>query len=258
MPAPVNPFKKSLVEGDGLLVGLWVALASAHVAEIVAGAGYDWVLLDAEHGPNDIPMLAAQLAAVSRHPAHPIIRLPMGETWMIKQALDIGAQTLLIPMVETAEQAMQIASACRYPPEGVRGMGASLGRASDFGRIKDYAETANREICLVAQIESRLGIENADAILAVPGVDAILIGPADLAADMGYPGTSSHPEVMAVVDGLIRKIAAAGKPAGIMTTDPAMVAVAKAAGIRFIGVGSDVGLLMGGAAALAEASRQGA
>ena len=256
MPAPVNPFKKALCEGQDLLIGLWVALANSHAAEIVAGAGYDWILLDGEHGPNDIPLLAQQLAAVARHPAHPIVRLPMGETWLIKQALDIGAQTLLIPMVETGEQAAQIASACRYPPEGNRGMGASLGRASDFGRIKDYAETANREICLVAQIESRLGVDNADAILATPGIDAILIGPADLAADMGYPGTSSHPEVKAVVEALIARIRAAGKPAGIMTTDPDMLAVAKSAGIRFAGIGSDVGLLMSGAAALAKASRQ--
>jgi 4-hydroxy-2-oxoheptanedioate aldolase len=255
MPAPVNTFKRALAANDTLLVGLWVALASPHVAEVCAGAGFDWLLIDGEHGPNDIPLIASQLAAMARHPAHAVVRLVTGEPWLIKQALDVGAQTLMIPMVETGAQAELLAKACRYPPEGTRGMGASLGRASDFGRISDYAETANREICLIAQIESRMGIDNADAIIATEGVDAILIGPADLAADMGFPGRSTAPEVMAAVDALIRKIVAAGKPVGIMTGDPAMIALAKAAGIRFLATGSDVGLLMKGAAALATAMR---
>ncbi|WP_159950796.1 HpcH/HpaI aldolase/citrate lyase family protein [Rhizobium sp. 18065] len=255
MPAPKNSFKTALLENDEVLVGLWVALASPHVAEVCAGAGFDWILIDGEHGPNDIPLIAAQLAAVARHPAHPVVRLPVGETWLIKQALDIGAQTLMIPMVETAEQAEQLVRALRYPPEGVRGMGASLGRASDFGRIADYAETANAEICLIAQIESRLGIENADSILAKPGVDAVLIGPADLAADMGYRGHATHPAVMAAVETLIGKIVAAGKPAGIMSGDAAMLAMARKAGIRFFAQATDVGLLAKAAATLADAMR---
>ena len=210
MPAPVNSFKAALqTEGD-LLTGLWVALANPHSAEICAGAGFDWILVDAEHGPNDIPLIATQLAAVTRHPAHPVVRLPVGEPWLIKQALDIGAQTLMIPMVETAEQAALLAKALRYPPFGIRGMGASLGRASDFGRITDYAETANEQVCLIAQIESRLGVENAEAILATEGVDAVLIGPADLAADMGYRGKATVPEVKETVEALIGKIKAAG------------------------------------------------
>ena len=143
MPAPKNAFKAALYETNELLVGFWVALASPHVAEVCAGAGFDWILIDGEHGPNDIPLMAAQLAAVARHPAHPVVRLPVGESWLIKQALDIGAQTLMIPMVETRQEADRLAKALRYPPEGIRGMGASLGRASDFGRIADYAETAN-------------------------------------------------------------------------------------------------------------------
>ncbi len=255
MPAPVNPFKQALREDTGLLTGLWVALANPHSAEICAGAGFDWILIDAEHGPNDIPLIAAQLAAVTRHPSHPVVRLPMGEPWLIKQALDIGAQTLMIPMVETAEQAELLAKALRYPPDGIRGMGASLGRASNFGRIADYAETANAEVCLIAQIESRLGVENVDAIVATEGVDAILIGPADLSADMGYGGKATVPEVMETVEMLIGKIRAAGKPAGIMTGDPEMIALARRAGVRFMANGTDTWLLANAAAAMAEKMR---
>lgn len=255
MPAPKNTFKTALQDRDDLLVGLWVALASPHVAEVCAGAGFDWILIDGEHGPNDIPLIAAQLAAIARHPSHPVVRLPVGEPWLIKQALDIGAQTLMIPMVETGEQAELLVKALRYPPDGIRGMGASLGRASNFGRIADYADTANAEVCLIAQIESRLGVENADAILAVQGIDAVLIGPADLSADMGYRGKATVPEVMETVEALIGKIRAAGKPAGIMTGDPEMIALARRAGVRFMANGTDAGLLANAASSLAERMR---
>ncbi|KQW29235.1 2-keto-3-deoxy-L-rhamnonate aldolase [Rhizobium sp. Root274] len=255
MPAPVNTFKAALQTRGDLLTGLWVALANPHSAEICAGAGFDWILIDAEHGPNDIPLIAAQLAAVTRHAAHPVVRLPVGEVWMIKQALDIGAQTLMIPMVETAEQAALLAKALRYPPDGIRGMGASLGRASNFGRIADYAETANDQVCLIAQIESRLGVENAEAILATEGVDAVLIGPADLSADMGYRGKATVPEVMETVEALIGKIKAAGKPAGIMTGDPEMITLARRAGVRFMANATDTGLLAKAAAAMAAEMR---
>jgi 4-hydroxy-2-oxoheptanedioate aldolase len=255
MPAPINSFKQAIQTGDRTLFGLWVAFASPHAAEVSAGSGFDWILIDAEHGPNDIPLLATQLAAVSRHPAHPMVRLPAGETWMIKQALDIGAQSLLIPMVETGEEALRLSRACRYPPFGIRGMGAGLGRASDFGRIGDYVATADEQICLIVQIESQLGIANAEAIVTTEGVDGVLIGPADLAADMGHTGNSGHPDVMAAVDGLIRKIVGFGKPAGIMTTDPAMIRLARDAGACFIAVGSDVGLLAKGAANLLAESK---
>lgn len=255
MPAPVNPFKAALqTEGD-LLTGLWVALANPHSAEICAGAGFDWILIDAEHGPNDIPLIAAQLAAIARHPSHPVVRLPVGEPWLIKQALDIGAQTLMVPMVETGEQAELLAKALRYPPDGIRGMGASLGRASNFGRIADYAETANAQVCLIAQIESRLGVENVDAIVATEGVDAILIGPADLSADMGYGGKATVPEVMETVEMLIGKIKVASKPAGIMTGDPEMIALARRAGVRFMANGTDTWLLANAAAAMAAQMR---
>ncbi|GEO85657.1 MULTISPECIES: HpcH/HpaI aldolase family protein [Alphaproteobacteria] len=256
MPAPLNVFKEAILDGQ-TLYGLWVALASPHAAEVSAGSGFDWILIDAEHGPNDIPLIAAQLAAVARHPAHPVVRLPVGETWLIKQALDIGAQSLLVPMVETGDEAQRLARACRYPPEGIRGMGAGLGRAADFGRIADYVETANEQICLIVQIESQLGIDNVEAIVTTDGVDGVLIGPSDLAADLGHTGNPRHPEVMAAVDGLIRKIVALGKPAGIMAVDPVIIQLAKDAGACFIAVGSDVGVLAKGAQALLAQARKG-
>lgn len=247
MPAPVNGFKQAL-QGRDVLYGLWVALASPHVAELCAGAGYDWVLIDGEHGPNDIPLIAAQLAASAHQAAHKIVRLPVGETWLIKQALDIGAQTLLIPMVDTPEQALAAARACRYPPQGIRGMGAGLGRASDFGRMGDYSASANDQICLIVQIESRLAMDNLEAIAATDGVDALLIGPADLAGDLGFPGRADVPEVYAAVETIIARAVSLNKPIGIMTTDPVMIDLARKAGARFIATQSDVGLLVAAAA----------
>lgn len=248
MPAPVNMFKKALLEGQAVY-GLWVGLANPHAAEICAGAGFDWVLIDGEHAPNDIPMIAGQLQAVSAQPAHAVVRVPVGESWLIKQALDIGAQTLMLPMVETAEQAAQLVRACRYPPHGIRGVGASLGRASDFGRVSDYTTTADEQICIVAQIESVSAVENIEEIAAVEGVDVLFIGPADLAADMGHYGDVSVPDVMALVEKAIKTIVGLGKPAGIMTTNTELQRRAKAAGATMLASESDVGLLMRAAAA---------
>jgi 4-hydroxy-2-oxoheptanedioate aldolase len=247
MPAPVNGFKQAL-KGPDILYGLWVALASAHVAELCAGSGYDWILIDAEHGPNDMPLVAAQLAASAHKPASKVVRLPAGEAWMIKQALDIGAQTLLIPMVDTPEQARNAAKACRYPPDGIRGMGAGLGRSSDFGRATDYVASANDQVCLIVQIESRLAMDNLDAIATTAGVDGLLIGPADLAADLGFPGRADAPEIYAAVESIIARTVALGKPIGIMTTDPVMIDLARKIGARFIATQSDVGLLVAAAA----------
>ncbi|MBO3761950.1 HpcH/HpaI aldolase/citrate lyase family protein [Ciceribacter sp. L1K22] len=249
MSAPVNQFKRDIQEGKRLF-GLWTALASPHAAEICAGSGFDWILIDGEHGPNDIPLLAQQLAAAARHPAHAVVRLPVGETWMIKQALDIGAQSILIPMVDTPEQALEMARACRYPPDGVRGLGASLGRASNFGRLPDYVETANEQIACLVQIESRLAISNLDAITKTDGVDGVFIGPADLSADMGFAGSPRAPDVVGTVVQAIRRIRELGKPAGIMTTDQNLIDKAIEAGANFVAIGSDVGLLVKAAADL--------
>ncbi len=204
MPAPKNPFKAALRE-DRFQLGLWVALASPYAAEVVSGSGYDWLLIDGEHGPNDIPLLAAQIHSLAGSGSHPIVRLPIGEAWLIKQILDAGAQTLLIPMVESVEQAQALVRAVRYPPHGIRGVGAALGRASQFSRIGDYLETANDEICLLLQIESRAGLAVIDEVAALDGVDGVFIGPSDLAADMGHLGKAGfarsarcdHPRVRA-------------------------------------------------------------
>ena len=178
MPAPSNPFKQALRDGKAQ-IGLWQALANPYTAEICAGAGYDWLLLDAEHAPNDIPLLVSQLQAMKGTGSHAVIRPPIGETFIIKQLLDIGAQTLLVPMVESRDMAETMVKAVRYPPHGVRGVGAALARASAFNRMPDYLQTANDEICLLLQIESRAGLSALDEITATEGVDGVFIGPAD-------------------------------------------------------------------------------
>ncbi|WP_414474768.1 4-hydroxy-2-oxoheptanedioate aldolase [Microvirga sp. M2] len=249
MPAPHNAFKAALRTGRPQ-IGLWLALASPYVAEICAGAGYDWLLIDAEHGPNDVPLLAAQLQAVAASASHPVVRVPIGEAWIIKQVLDIGAQTLLIPMVESAEQARALVRATRYPPEGMRGVGAALARASHYNRLPDYLQSANEQICLLLQVESRAGLAAIEEIAAIDGVDGIFVGPADLAADMGFLGDPGAPEVQAaVIDGLRRSLAC-GKAAGILTADQELAKSYVELGASFVAIGSDVGVLAGGTSRL--------
>lgn len=249
MPAPINTFKKAIAE-DRFQLGLWVASTSPYVAEILSGSGYDWLLIDGEHGPNDIPLLSAQVQAVQRSASHPIVRLPIGETWLIKQILDAGAQTLLIPMVESVEQARALVRGVRYPPHGVRGVGAALGRASDFSRIADYLETADDQICLLLQIESRAGLAALDDIAALDGVDGVFIGPSDLAADMGYLGKPGHPDVTAAIIDAFARIGKAGKARGIMSLDPDQARYYRSLGATFMAIGSDVTLLVGAATRL--------
>lgn len=243
MPAPFNSFKQALAEKRPQL-GLWLALASPYAAEICAGAGFDWLLLDGEHAPNDVPLLMNQLQALAATASHTVVRAPMDQAWLLKQLLDIGAQTLLIPMVESAAQARALAQAVRYPPQGIRGVGAALARASAFNRIPDYLQTANDQICLLLQVESRAGLAQLEAIAATEGVDGVFIGPADLAADMGYPGKPGAPEVVAVVETALKRIQACGKAAGILSADPTLASRYLALGATFVAVGSDVGLLV--------------
>jgi 4-hydroxy-2-oxoheptanedioate aldolase len=249
MPAPSNLFKQALKEGR-LQIGLWQALANPYTVEISADAGYDWLLLDAEHAPNDVPLLVAQLQAMKGSTSHPIIRPPVGETWIIKQLLDIGAQTLLIPMVESGTQAQQLVKATRYPPHGVRGVGAALARASRFNRIPDYLQTANDEICLLLQIESRAGLSALDEIAATDGVDGVFIGPADLAADMGYLGRPGAAEVQAEVERALLRIQSHGKAAGILTADLTLARRYRDLGATFVAIGNDVTLLSNATAKL--------
>lgn len=256
MPAPLNSFKQALLAHKPQ-TGLWVALANPVAAELCAGAGFDWILIDGEHAPNDIPLLASQLQAAAGQPSHAVIRLPMGEAWMIKQALDIGTQNLLIPMVESRAQAEAAARACLYPPQGVRGVGSSLARASNYNRISDYVQTANEQICLLVQIESRTALGNLDEIAATEGVDGLFIGPADLAADMGYLGNSAAPEVVEAVEKAILRIRELGKPAGIMITDLALARRYQNLGASLVAIGSDVTLLSGAASRLLAEYRSG-
>ena len=241
MPAPVNPFKAALKTGKPQ-IGFWLALANAYTAEIAGGAGFDWLLLDGEHAPNDIPLLTAQLQALSASRSHPVVRLPVGESWMVKQVLDIGAQTILVPMIETGEQAAAMAKAMLYPPHGMRGVGAALARASRFNAVPDYLQTANDQVCLLLQVESRAGLAAIEDIGAVEGVDGIFIGPADLAADMGYLGKPGAPEVQPAVEDGLNRIIATGKAAGILTSDPALAKRYLEMGACFVAVGNDVTL----------------
>jgi 4-hydroxy-2-oxoheptanedioate aldolase len=250
MPAPKNTFKAAL-KSKTPQIGLWLDMADAYAAEIAGQAGFDWLVIDGEHGPNDLRSILAQLQALSASSAEPVVRPPMGETWMIKQLLDIGARTLLVPMVETAEQARALVRAVRYPPDGVRGVGAAVARASAFNTIPDYAETAADEICLLVQAESRAAIADLANIAAVEGIDGVFIGPADLAADMGFLGRMDAPEVQAVIEAAIATILKAGKPAGILTFSENLNRRYLDLGASFVAVGADVTEFSGALRALA-------
>ena len=239
MPAPLNRLKHRLAAGE-TLYGCWVGMADAYAAEMAATCGFDWLLIDGEHAPNDLRSTLAQLAVIEPSPSLPVVRLRDDDPARIKQALDAGAQSLLIPMIETAEQAERAVRATRYPPHGFRGVGSSLARASRFSAIPDYLTTANDQICLILQVESRAGLAALDDILALPGIDSVFIGPADLAADMGHLGDAGHPDVRSAVLNALTRIAASGKAAGMLSTEDAFIAECEKAGARFVGVGIDV------------------
>lgn len=248
---PVNQFKQALAQGQAQL-GLWLGLADSYSAEILAGTGYDWLLLDGEHAPNDLRSTLHQLQAIAsatsalppgaRAP-HAIARVPVGDTALIKQYLDIGAQTLLVPMVDTAEQARSLVSATRYAPEGVRGMGSALARSSRWQAYPHYVHEANAQVCLLVQAETVEALRNLDAIAATPGVDGVFIGPADLSASMGHPGNPGHPDVQAAIADGIARILRAGKAPGILATSEAQAKQWLAAGALFVAVGIDTLLL---------------
>ncbi|MDC0135537.1 HpcH/HpaI aldolase/citrate lyase family protein [Sulfitobacter sp.] len=251
MPAPINPFKKALNQGE-MQFGCWLGLADTFSAEMMGQAGFDWVVVDGEHGPNDLRSILAQLQVLAGTDTHAVVRLPVGETYMVKQTLDAGAQTLLIPMVETVEQARQLVRDVNYPPHGDRGVGYALARASRFSTIADYGNTADAQICLLLQVENLRGLAALDDILALEGVDGVFIGPADLAADMGHMGNAGHPDVQAAIMDALKRIRAAGKAPGILSTRDEMTNDAIAAGAQFVAVGADVLLLGQAARALAK------
>ena len=251
MSAPVNRFKESLRSGQPQ-IGLWLGLGSAYAAEICATMGFDWVVVDGEHAPNDIRSTLEHLQAIAPYPVHPVVRPPVGETHILKQLLDIGAQTVLVPMVDTAEYARELVAATRYPPAGVRGIASALARAARWNSVPNYVRTANEQICLLVQVESRRGLENLDAIAAVDGVDGVFIGPSDLAADLGHPSDIRAPEVVSAIEGAIQRIRSAGKAPGFLETDPKLARRYLSLGCAFLAVGLDVDLLCRAGRGLAE------
>ena len=242
MKHPENSFKTRLLAGE-TQIGLWLALANSYAAEVCAGAGFDWLLVDGEHAPNDLRSILEQLQAIAPYPSHAIVRPPIGETSLIKQLLDIGAQTLLIPMVESDLHARELVAAVRYPPAGVRGVGSALARASRWDAVPRYLHNADAGICLLVQIESAKGIDNLDRIARVEGVDGVFLGPADLAASLGHLGDPMHPEVQAALQSAIQRIRAAGKLAGILSSDEEQARHWIAQGCTFVAVGADTILL---------------
>ncbi|HZM37043.1 MAG TPA: HpcH/HpaI aldolase/citrate lyase family protein [Burkholderiales bacterium] len=249
MELPQNPFKRALKAGKAQ-IGLWSSLSSNYTVEVIAGAGFDWILLDTEHSPNDLESLLTQLQAAAPYPAHPVVRVAWNDTVIIKRVLDIGAQTLLVPYVSTAEEARQAVAATRYPPAGVRGV-AGTTRASRFGRVKDYARKAQDELCLLVQVETQGALDAIEAICAIEGIDGVFIGPADLHASLGYAGEIAHPKVKPLIDDAIRRIRKCGKAPGILTPSEPDARHWLACGALFVAVGADVGILARGAEALA-------
>ena len=249
MDLPINSFKRALGSGRPQF-GLWLSLADPYCAELCAGAGFDWLMIDAEHSPNDLRSILAQLQAVAPYPVHPIVRPPVGDTVTIKRLLDIGAQTLLIPMVETGEQAAALVAAMRYPPDGMRGVGSLSARASRFNRVPNYLHTAEAELCLIVQVESRRALDNLDDIARTPGVDAVFVGPSDLSAALGHLGNPTHPEVQAAIEDAVRRIRGAGRAAGIMTPDETLARRALEFGCSFVAIGADAAILARGTEAL--------
>lgn len=254
MAAPLNPFKQALQQGRAQ-IGLWQTLAHTTTAEISAGAGFDWLLFDTEHTPAHLPLLMNLLQAVNGYPTHPVARLPVGETYLIKQYLDLGFQSLLIPLVETPEQAAQLVRAVRYPPSGIRGVASST-RAARWGGVTDYTRTADAQICLLVQVETQLGLNNIDAIARTDGIDGVFIGPNDLAAALGHLGNPGHPEAQAATTNALMAIKTAGKPSGILAPDPAMAQKYLDLGCQFVAVGLDSQLLAKAAAELAQRFRR--
>ncbi|CAI1101324.1 TPA: 4-hydroxy-2-oxoheptanedioate aldolase [Serratia marcescens] len=251
-----NHFKRALQEKRPQ-IGLWLGLCSSYSAELLAGAGFDWLLIDGEHAPNNVQTVLGQLQAVAPYPSRPVVRPPWNDAVIIKQLLDVGAQTLLIPMIQNAEQARDAVRATRYPPHGVRGVGSALARASRWNRVPDYLQQADEQMCVLVQIETREAVKNLDAILQVEGVDGVFIGPADLSADMGFAGNPQHPEVQRTIDDAIASIRAAGKAPGILMANKALAQRYLEAGALFVAVGVDTTLLARAAEALADEFKQG-
>lgn len=256
MPLPVTlppTFAQRLAWARRAQVGMWVCSGSTTAAEICAGSGLDWLLIDGEHAPLSLASVQEQLRAVAAYPVTPVVRVSANDRVLIKQYLDLGAQNLLVPMVDTPEQAAEAVSATRYPPAGVRGVGSALSRGARWNRVEGYLARANEEhVSLTVQIESATAVANAEAIASTPGVDAVFIGPADLAASMGLIGQQTHPEVVAQVQLAVAAARAAGTRVGVNAFDPATAHGYLDQGVDFILVGADVAVLARQSEALAQ------
>jgi 4-hydroxy-2-oxoheptanedioate aldolase len=249
MELPHNAFKRAIREGRQQ-IGLWSSLSSNYTVEVIAGAGFDWILLDTEHSPNDLESVLTQAQAAAPYAASTIVRVPWNDMVTIKRYLDIGIQTLLIPYVCSVQEAKDAVAHTRYPPAGVRGV-AGVTRATRFGRVKDYARRAHEELCVLVQVETRDALDQLEGICAVDGVDGVFIGPADLHASMGYPGETSNPKVVPVIEDAIRRIKQCGKAPGVLAFLEPDIRRYIAAGALFTAVGADLGILARGAEALA-------
>jgi 4-hydroxy-2-oxoheptanedioate aldolase len=249
MELPQNSFKRALSAGRPQ-IGLWSSLSSSYSVEVIAGAGFDWILLDTEHSPADLENLLTQLQAAAPYPSHAVVRVPWNDMVTMKRVLDIGAQSLLVPYVSTDEEAKKAVSYTRYPPAGVRGV-AGTTRATRFGRVKDYAKRAHQEICVLVQVETQAALDSIEAICGIEGIDGVFIGPADLHASMGYPGEIANPKVKPLIDDAIRRIRKCGRAPGILTPSEGDARHWLECGALFVAVGADVGILARGAEALA-------
>lgn len=238
---PLNLFKRGLASGKPQ-IGIWNSLANAYATEVVAGCGLDWMLLDTEHAPGDVPTVLAQLQAAAPYPIACVVRPAWNDLVLIKRFLDVGVQSLLIPFVQNAEEARAVVRACRYPPHGVRGV-SGAGRHNRFGRVADYFDRVHDELCILVQAETLTALDHLDEILDVDGIDGVFIGPADLSADMGFTGTVNRPEVRVRIEAAIRQIRASGKAAGFLWTNLDDCQHWIDVGTSFLAVASDLGIL---------------
>lgn len=248
MNIPVNRFKQELRAGRQL-IGLWSSLSSAAATEILCDSGFDWILIDTEHAPNETPMVADQLRAASLGSAVPIVRPAWNDPVTLKRLLDVGVQTVLVPYVQSAEEAARAVAATRYPPAGVRGV-ASVHRANRYGRVADYFTRADDEMCVLVQLETRPAVDALESIAAVEGVDGVFIGPSDLAASLGHAGNNGHPEVRRMIEDACRRARAVGKPIGILAPVESDARAWLDMGFAFVAVGSDIVVLRKGCDAL--------
>lgn len=251
MQMPINKFKKELAKNIPVW-GCWAGFATGYAAEIVAGTGFDWLLIDGEHAPNTVPTILAQLQAMAPYSTAPVVRSVNQDPALLKQLLDVGVQTLMVPMVESAEQAAALVRATRYPPHGIRGVGGGLVRATRWDGVDDYLKSAHESLCLIVQVESPKGVEQAAAIAATEGVDAVFIGPADLSVGMGHPGNPGHLDVQDAIENVIKTVQAVGKPVGILAPVEEDARRYQVLGCQFIAVGIDISLLRQGALATVE------